>query len=55
MIEGAIECPPGSGPIVLGAEHPTTGGYPVVAIVIEADRPRLHRIPLGREVRFART
>ncbi len=52
MIEGAIECPPDSGPIVLGPEHPTTGGYPVVAVVIEVDLPRFHRIALGREARF---
>lgn len=53
MIEGAIECPPDGAPIVLGPEHPTTGGYAVVAVVIEADLPRLHRMPLGMEVRFA--
>jgi allophanate hydrolase subunit 2 len=52
MIEGAIECPPDAGPIVLGAEHPTTGGYPVVAVVIERDLARFHRTPLGRTVRF---
>jgi allophanate hydrolase subunit 2 len=54
MIEGAIECPPGSPPIVLGPEHPTTGGYPVVAVVARADVARFHRVPLGRPVRFAR-
>lgn len=52
MIEGAIECPPGSPPIVLGPEHPTTGGYPVVAVVARVDLARFHRIPLGGAVRF---
>ena len=52
MIEGAIECPPDAAPIVLGAEHPTTGGYPVVAVIIEADLDRFHRVALGRAVRF---
>lgn len=52
MIEGAIECPPGGPPIVLGPEHPTTGGYPVVAVIATRDLSRFHRIPLGREVRF---
>jgi len=52
MIEGAIECPPDSAPIVLGPEHPTTGGYPVVAVVVEADLARFHRMRLGAEVRF---
>ncbi len=53
MIEGAIESPPGSPPIVLGPEHPTTGGYPVVAVVTRADLSRFHRIALGGSVRFA--
>ena len=52
MIEGAIECPPSSAPIVLGPEHPTTGGYPVVAVVARVDLARFHRVPLGRPVRF---
>lgn len=52
MLEGAIECPPGRPPIVLGPEHPTTGGYPVVAVIATRDLSRFHRIPLGREVRF---
>lgn len=54
MIEGAIECPPDGAPIVLGPEHPTTGGYPVIAVVVERDIPRLHRRPLGSVVRFTR-
>lgn len=54
MIEGAIECPPGSPPIVLGPEHPTTGGYPVVAVIARADLSRFHRMRLGSAVRFAR-
>lgn len=54
MIEGAIECPPASAPIVLGPEHPTTGGYPVVAVLRTGALTAFHRVPLGREVRFTR-
>lgn len=52
MIEGAIECPAGSGPIVLGPEHPTTGGYPVLAVLASGALAAFHRVPLGRPVRF---
>lgn len=37
MVRGAIEVPAGGGPIVLGPDHPTTGGYPVIAVVARAD------------------
>ncbi|AKF08181.1 biotin-dependent carboxyltransferase family protein [Sandaracinus amylolyticus] len=53
MIAGAIELPPGGEPIVLGVDHPTTGGYPVVAVIARVDLDRFHAIPLGRDVRFA--
>ncbi len=53
MIEGAIECPPDGPPIVLGPEHPTTGGYPLLAVIARGDLARFHRIPLGGSVRFA--
>ena len=54
MIAGAIELPPSGEPIVLGPDHPTTGGYPVVALIAARDLGRFHTIALGREVRFAR-
>jgi biotin-dependent carboxylase-like uncharacterized protein len=37
--EGAIQVTPSGELIVLLAEHPTTGGYPVIATVIRADLP----------------
>lgn len=33
MILGAVQLPPNGLPIILGPDHPTTGGYPVIAIV----------------------
>lgn len=54
MVRGAIEITPDGQPIVLGPDHPTTGGYPVIACVIRADLGRFMRIPVGGEVRFAR-
>ena len=33
MVEGAVQVPPDGQPIVMLADHPTTGGYPVIAVV----------------------
>jgi allophanate hydrolase subunit 2 len=54
MVMGAIEVPRDGKPIVLGPEHPTTGGYPIIAVVARADLGRLFSIRLGGTVRFIR-
>lgn len=54
MVIGAIEVPRDGKPIVLGPEHPTTGGYPIIAVVASGDLGRLFSIRLGGTVRFAR-
>lgn len=33
MVFGAVQLPPNGQPIILGPDHPTTGGYPVIAVV----------------------
>jgi biotin-dependent carboxylase-like uncharacterized protein len=52
MVRGAIEVTAGGEAIVLGPDHPTTGGYPVLACVTTRDFGRLMRMPLGGTVRF---
>lgn len=52
MVRGAIQVPAGGEPIVLGPDHPTTGGYPVIAVVIRADHGLLAARRSGAEVRF---
>jgi biotin-dependent carboxylase-like uncharacterized protein len=52
MVLGALEIPRDGQPIVLGPEHPTTGGYPIVAVVASAELGRLFSLPLGGSVRF---
>ena len=37
MVLGAVQVPPDGRPVVFLADHPTTGGYPVVAVVAAAD------------------
>jgi antagonist of KipI len=49
---GAIQVPPDGRPIILGVDHQTTGGYPVVAVVISADRPVLGQLRPGADLRF---
>jgi biotin-dependent carboxylase-like uncharacterized protein len=53
MVRGAIQVPSAGEPIVLGPDHPTTGGYPVVATVVRADFGALMGRPPGAVVRFA--
>jgi len=50
---GTVQLPPGGQPIVLMAEHPTTGGYPRIAQVSAIDLPRLAQRRPGATLRFA--
>jgi KipI family sensor histidine kinase inhibitor len=53
MLPGCIQVPPDGKPIVMGADSPTTGGYPKIATVIRADRSRVAQLVPGRaRVRF---
>ena len=52
LVRGAIEVPGDGRPIVLGPEHPVTGGYPVVAVVVDDDLDKLFAMPIGARVRF---
>jgi biotin-dependent carboxylase-like uncharacterized protein len=49
---GAVQIPDGGEPIVLMPDGPTVGGYPKIAVVIEADLRLLAQCPPGRGVRF---
>jgi biotin-dependent carboxylase-like uncharacterized protein len=52
MVHGAVQIPPDGMPVVLGPDHATLGGYPVVAVVVAADRHLLGQCRPGDEVRF---
>ena len=41
MVRGAIEVPGDGQPIVLGPDHPTTGGYPILGVVAADDLERV--------------
>ncbi|MEU2244335.1 biotin-dependent carboxyltransferase family protein [Streptomyces sp. NPDC018338] len=52
MVLGAVQVPPDGRPVVFLADHPTTGGYPVVAVVREADLGAVAQAVPGTPVRF---
>jgi antagonist of KipI len=52
VVPGTIQIPPDGAPIVLLADAQTTGGYPVVAVAIAADMPRLAQLRPGSAIRF---
>jgi KipI family sensor histidine kinase inhibitor len=52
IVRGAVQVPPGGAPVVFLADHPVTGGYPVVAVVVDADVDRAAQARPGQPVRF---
>jgi biotin-dependent carboxylase-like uncharacterized protein len=52
VVLGAVQVPHDGQPLVFLADHPTTGGYPVVAVVDPADLPRLAQARPGATVRL---
>lgn len=51
---GTVQVPANGVPIVLMADHQTTGGYPRIAEIVSADVPRLAQLAPGGTVHFAR-
>lgn len=52
MVRGAIQVPPNGQPVILGPDHPVTGGYPVIGVVVDADTDRLAQLRPGQTVRL---
>ena len=52
MVLGAVQVPPDGRPVVFLADHPTTGGYPVIAVVRTADLPAAAQATPGTPIRF---
>lgn len=55
VFPGVIQLPPDGCPILLMADAQPTGGYPVIAVAIQADLHRAAQLMPGDEVRFAWT
>lgn len=52
MVTGALQVPPSGLPIVFLADHPTTGGYPVIAVLASGDVPTAAQLRPGQHIRF---
>jgi biotin-dependent carboxylase-like uncharacterized protein len=52
MIRGAVQITTDGTPIVLGPDHPVTGGYPVLAVLGRTSQAVLARLRPKRAVRF---
>jgi len=52
LVPGAVQVPPDGAPVLFLADHPVTGGYPVLAVVRTADLPAAAQLRPGDVVRF---
>ncbi|MFB9239477.1 biotin-dependent carboxyltransferase family protein [Plantactinospora siamensis] len=52
MVLGSVQVPPNGQPIIFLADHPTTGGYPVIGVVHPDDMWRVGQARPGSTVRF---
>lgn len=52
MVTGSIEVPPDGQPILLLADHPTVGGYPVIAVLASTDIGRAAQLRPGDKISF---
>ncbi len=52
LVTGAIQVPADGRPVVMLADHPTTGGYPVLAVVDPDDLPIIVQARPGTALRF---
>jgi KipI family sensor histidine kinase inhibitor len=52
MVTGALQVPPDGQPILFLTDHPVTGGYPVIAVVVSADIGLAAQLRPGDAARF---
>jgi allophanate hydrolase subunit 2 len=52
LVPGAVQVPPDGAPVLFLADHPVTGGYPVLAVVTTADLSVAAQLRPGNLLRF---
>ena len=52
VVAGSLQVPPSGLPVLFLADHPVTGGYPVIGAVIPEDLPAAAQLPPGAALRF---
>ncbi|MBA8793319.1 biotin-dependent carboxylase-like uncharacterized protein [Friedmanniella endophytica] len=52
LVRGAVQLPPSGQPVLFGADHPVTGGYPVVAVLTPTSADAAAQLRPGDRVRL---
>jgi biotin-dependent carboxylase-like uncharacterized protein len=52
MVRGALQLPPAGTPVLFLADHPVTGGYPVIGYVVDEAVDRCAQLQPGQSLRF---
>lgn len=52
MVRGALQVPPSGLPVLFLADHPVTGGYPVIGYVVDDDVDRCGQLRPGQSLRL---
>ncbi|UGY93304.1 biotin-dependent carboxyltransferase family protein [Streptomyces gobiensis] len=52
MVPGALQVPPDGQPVLFLADHPVTGGYPVIGVVTTTDLPLAAQTRPGQHITF---
>jgi biotin-dependent carboxylase-like uncharacterized protein len=52
VVRGSVQVPPDGHPIIFQADHPVTGGYPVIAVLTPAAADRAAQARPGARLRF---
>ena len=51
-VAGALQIPPEGQPVLFLADHPITGGYPVIGVVVDHQLDLAAQVPVGGSIRF---
>ncbi|WP_253905672.1 5-oxoprolinase/urea amidolyase family protein [Arthrobacter sp. H5] len=52
VVAGSLQVPPSGLPVLFLADHPVTGGYPVIGVVVPEDLPIAAQLPPGATLHF---
>jgi allophanate hydrolase subunit 2 len=52
VVRGALQVAPAGQPTLFMSDHPLTGGYPVIAVVVDADVDRAAQVRPGQGLQF---
>ena len=52
VVRGSVQVPPSGQPLVFLADHPTTGGYPVIGVLVDEDTDALAQVRPRERLRF---